>query len=235
MKKTVFEGVINGKKFNNVEDYNNEMMRLLKEGAQIEATSETKTESEEEIKKLPGLFVNAEGGDEYYVDTLVRDDENDQSRYDVEIKRLSNILAEIDPNDKYDLTELEHLRGLTEIDSDTCCLQLKGILKDIENTKSEIRELNEKLEDLNAELEYNKKQDRVINLYNNFYKEALKKLQKNQDGENKACVNKTQETPCNTSCKCNQDQVIYNLTEKEMEKYLDTYLNKLINIFSADK
>lgn len=43
MNKTIFEGTINGTVYNNVNDYNKEMTRLINEGLPIEASTCTKT------------------------------------------------------------------------------------------------------------------------------------------------------------------------------------------------
>lgn len=54
MKKTIFEGTINGVKFDNVQDYNVEMQRCLAEGIAVQATSATKTVEETvEQKQAP--------------------------------------------------------------------------------------------------------------------------------------------------------------------------------------
>lgn len=237
MKKTVFEGIINGVKFDKVEDYNNEMMRLLKEGAQIKASSETKTVEENEFEKLPELFVGGDTGSnkEYYIDALVKGDQDDNSRYENEVKKLSNILARIDPTGKYDIEELERLRDTTELDSNTCCLQLKGILKDIENTKSEIQELNAKLEDFNKELEYNKNQDRIITLYNSFFKQAIEELQKNENKSNMSGVENKVEECCGTSCKCNKQQKVRDILDEDMDEYMSGYLDELLNMLTNKK
>ncbi len=43
MKKTVFEGTINGEQFDNVVDYNKRMQELLGQGVQVNASSNTRT------------------------------------------------------------------------------------------------------------------------------------------------------------------------------------------------
>lgn len=48
MKKTVFEGVINGQIYNDVQDYNNAMINLLKSGVPIQASTTTKSVDEPE-------------------------------------------------------------------------------------------------------------------------------------------------------------------------------------------
>lgn len=43
MKKTVFEGIINGQIYNDVQDYNNAMIELIKSGKAVNASTSTRT------------------------------------------------------------------------------------------------------------------------------------------------------------------------------------------------
>lgn len=44
--KTIFEGIINGEKFNSVQEYNARMIELMNKGAEVNATSRTKSVNE---------------------------------------------------------------------------------------------------------------------------------------------------------------------------------------------
>ena len=97
MKKVVFKGIINGKEFDNVQDYNAAMSKLIAQGAtSIQASSETQIVDEDEktkeldpnqnkndvrlVKEVePKFDVNDyhpyfNEGDEYYLDYLVSPD-----------------------------------------------------------------------------------------------------------------------------------------------------------------
>jgi hypothetical protein len=64
MKKVVFEGAVNGKKFDNVQEYNAEVQRILGEGGTLETYSSTKTvdtdDLGEDTKSLYPLFESSQ-------------------------------------------------------------------------------------------------------------------------------------------------------------------------------
>ena len=118
MKKVVFKGVINDKEFDNVQDYNAEMSRLLGTGEMINASSSTSVAEESDFDQsrrtqdkieepynlndfLP--FFNS-GSDQYYLDKLVSDDDelNDknlnltQVALDEKIEKFDKVLHHTD-------------------------------------------------------------------------------------------------------------------------------------------
>lgn len=88
MRKLVFKGIINGKEFDNVQDYNTEMNRLLSSGeTNISASSSTSVVDEpvveQKINKKPEkpfdiqdylIFFN-DNCEQYYLDALVSNDD----------------------------------------------------------------------------------------------------------------------------------------------------------------
>lgn len=56
--KTIFEGTVNGKKFNSVEGYNEELMRLINSGVEVSANSRTFSEPTPQPKKIFEGVVN---------------------------------------------------------------------------------------------------------------------------------------------------------------------------------
>lgn len=88
MRKLVFKGIINGKEFDNVQDYNKEMNRLLSSGeTNISASSSTSVVDEpvveQKINKKPEkpfdiqdylIFFN-DNCEQYYLDALVSNDD----------------------------------------------------------------------------------------------------------------------------------------------------------------
>ena len=86
MRKVVFKGIINGKEFDNVKDYNEAMSKLIAQGAtSINASSETRVADEKELYEEPKTEIKEEfnledflpffDGDEYYIDKLVSPNE----------------------------------------------------------------------------------------------------------------------------------------------------------------
>ena len=88
MRKLVFKGIINGKEFDNVQDYNTEMNKLLSSGeTNISASSSTSVidepVNEQKINKKPEkpfniqdylIFFN-DNCEQYYLDALVSNDD----------------------------------------------------------------------------------------------------------------------------------------------------------------
>jgi chromosome segregation ATPase len=64
MKKVVFEGTVNGKKFDNIQEYNAEVQRILADGGSLETYSSTKTvdtdDLGEDTKSLYPLFESSQ-------------------------------------------------------------------------------------------------------------------------------------------------------------------------------
>lgn len=83
--KTVFEGTVNGVKFNNVFDYNNALTKAINEGEPVCASSNTRTVLEDSLQEElqpvcscecedPEWFYGLEEGREiYYLDTLTEE------------------------------------------------------------------------------------------------------------------------------------------------------------------
>lgn len=59
MKRTIFEGTVNGQKFDNVDAYNARLNELLAIGANIEASSNTKIEDVDNIPSVAASDINA--------------------------------------------------------------------------------------------------------------------------------------------------------------------------------
>lgn len=104
MNKTIFEGTINGEKFNSVQEYNSKMLELISAGVPVDASSRTKSVSENTCgtsrcvcdksvkapeEKLLEAICNAkdedillpyfEDDEPYYLDELVGNDEDENN------------------------------------------------------------------------------------------------------------------------------------------------------------
>lgn len=89
MKRTIFEGTVNGEKFNTVQEYNARLTELLNAGVNVEASSNTRVEDEEEVASADftrsctdavyedeelSYYPYCEDDDPYYLDLLVTED-----------------------------------------------------------------------------------------------------------------------------------------------------------------
>lgn len=139
MKKVIFKGIINGKEFNDVKSYNEEMLRLMETGEPVQAESHTESVKEDEVDMLPG-FSNY---DEFYWEEYVTGDpEKDANLYDKWDKTLGNAYKRIRPEimNMTDDQLQEYVNDLGDvlscIDEDEQCLNAD--LKDIERDKKRI-------------------------------------------------------------------------------------------------
>lgn len=167
-KKTVFKGVINGKEFDNVQAYNQEMQSLIATGADINASSQTSIEDadeccsgncencdkcQESIDFLP-YFSNHQ---EYYLDRLITEDgpTNDKNIEDLKMlltRTGKHILNSVNKMDEHALENYKNdLKDVIEtLDSDK-----------IDNKKS--------LDSLTKKINMLHYADETINLMNDFY------------------------------------------------------------------
>lgn len=185
MRKVVFNGVINGKEFDNVQDYNEEMNKLLQSGAtNISASSstsivdepETVAEPPEEDKKKPFVIEDylpyfvGEGND-YYIDLLAsEDDELNNKNLEIAehtfvdvLKKLRDEIADrnITVEQAFDLVNLvKEVRARVDNDKDTN----EKMIKDIEAA----------LASKTKELKLLKNARPIINYTKTYYDELFK-------------------------------------------------------------
>lgn len=177
-KKTVFKGVINGKEFDNVQAYNQEMQNLIEKGADINASSQTSIEdtdecccgscetcdkcqeSQESIDFLP-YFSNPK---EYYLDRLITED---GATNDKNIAELKMFLTQ---TRKYILNSINKMdeHALENYQSD-----IKNVIKTLDSDKID----NEKsLDSLSKKINMLHYANEVINLMNDFYSAIYNKI-----------------------------------------------------------
>lgn len=165
--KQVFEGVVNGKVFTTVEEYNAAIEEALKSNTPLRASTTTKTvEVEEEKSEKPedvevADFHNLEGID--FLPFINPDDVTDDNRLNTILDRLEDIIY----ND---------VNTLLESGSD----DLKRYLKEVEpfitendqrltNTDSAIESLEDKLEEINSQLDTLYRAYDVLSSLDHFY------------------------------------------------------------------
>jgi hypothetical protein len=160
MKKVIFEGVVNGKKFDNIQDYNDEMKRLINQGAtDIQASSNTRVVSEPEEEKKeqeleefdPNVFLPYfnSSAQAYYLDTLVSDDdkinEKNVASAEIELKNTFELLKQYVEQKKLTIEEtIGFFNILKEIRS--------NIFADSEANRKAVVTVNEGISDLTNKL-----------------------------------------------------------------------------------
>lgn len=166
-KKTVFKGVINGKEFDNVQAYNQEMQSLIATGADINASSQTSIEDDkcccgncetcdkcqESIDFLP-YFSNPQ---EYYLDRLITEDGATNDKNIEELKMLltqsgKHILNSVNKMDEHALENYKK--------------DLKDVIKTLDSDKIDNKKSLDSLSKKMSMLHY---ADEAINLMNEFY------------------------------------------------------------------
>lgn len=168
-KKTVFKGVINGKEFDNVQAYNQEMQNLVANGVDINASSQTSIEDDksccdcekceqcekcqESIDFLP-YFSNPQ---EYYLDRLITEN---VATNDKNIEELKMFLTQ---------TGKHILNSVNKMDEHTL-ENYKNDLKDVIKTLDSDKIDNKKsLDSLSKKINILHYADEAINLLNDFY------------------------------------------------------------------
>ena len=185
MRKLVFEGIINGKKFDNVQDYNKEMNRLISSGSlNISASSSThlvddsavaarEPEKVETVRPfddedyLP-FFNNSTP--QYYLDLLVSNDNalNERNRdiaeqeFDKKLTDLKKVLATgtVSIEDAFSF-----VNKLKEVRSQ--------INNDAEENRTTINEVNEKISQLTNNLQVLNNAKPVIATVSDYYDKAF--------------------------------------------------------------
>jgi len=185
MRKLVFEGIINGKKFDNVQDYNKEMNRLISSGSlNISASSSThlvddsavaarEPEKVETVRPfddedyLP-FFNNSTS--QYYLDLLVSNDNalNERNRdiaeqeFDKKLTDLKKVLATgtVSIEDAFSF-----VNKLKEVRSQ--------INNDAEENRTTINEVNEKISQLTNNLQVLNNAKPVIATVSDYYDKAF--------------------------------------------------------------
>ena len=151
MKKTIFEGTVNGTKFDNVQDYNNAIAQAIAKGEPINASSNTRTTDEiqessvgQDISLFPG-FAHCASLDSLDMDFIKAGLEIPSEQFDKSVLDLFNkkIIPAIDKMNKVDAIQYKSL--------------IEGIMAHLGKISSEYEQyghdLDARLEKLNKEIE----------------------------------------------------------------------------------
>lgn len=151
MKKTIFEGVVNGAKFDNVQDYNNAIAQAIANGEPINASSNTRTADEvqdapagQDISLFPG-FAHCASLDSLDMDFIKAGLEIPDEQFNESVLKLLNekIIPAIGK-----MSQSDAIRYKTLID---------GIMSHLGKISSEYehygKDLDARLDKLNKEIE----------------------------------------------------------------------------------
>lgn len=184
-KKTIFEGVINGIKFDNVKDYNEYLTKLINAGESFSASTSTKSERETccsrecetccetcnececnesgPVMMLPGYIIGRDN-DKSYVDLYVSDNAimDKQSFEELKDELGDNMEGVIKKIHKMDRAALEgYLKDVNEV--------LGVINTDYNNTKRHIVERDQEIERLQNESQKLYRATKVLELWQDNY------------------------------------------------------------------
>ena len=227
-KKTIFEGVINDRKFDNVKDYNEYLTKLINAGESFNASTSTKTECEccdcceteccececnepETVMMLPGCIIGRDN-DKSYVDSYVSDNAiaDKQSFEELEDELGDNMEGVIEKIHKMDRAALEgYLKDVNEV--------MEVINADYKSTKRCIAEREQEIERLHKESQKLGRATKVLELWHDNYLTIKETI------EDAMSVDNTK--PSND----NDEQVA-----KELEDRLVGAMSKLMDCFGID-
>lgn len=183
MRKLVFKGIINGKEFDNVQDYNAEMNRLLSSGeTNISASSSTsmvdEPVNEQKINKKPEkpfniqdylIFFN-DNCEQYYLDSLVSNDDalnnrNSSLASKVAASTYDKLVEDLNSN-KHTVDELfSFVNILKEIRS--------RIAQDSEDNRNTCDELEKRIDQDKKKLDLLANAKPIINTLSEYYNAAF--------------------------------------------------------------
>lgn len=209
MKKIVFKGTINGKEFNDVKSYNEEMMKVMESGVPVQAESHTESIEEtetEEIDMLPGFSDYKQ----YYLDDLVTgDDDKDNQLFEEWDFKLgeayNNIRKKIDKMDSNQLAEyIEDLNDVIAcIDED-----IADAKNDLEKAKLQTKIANNSIHISQLTRSW---YENMVNMSNLKYKVEDKCCETGCTCCDEECNHGNRECHCcNEECSCNKQEPTHN-------------------------
>ena len=221
-KKTIFEGVINGIKFDNVKDYNEYLTKLINTGESFNASTSTKTECETccdgectcSDKETPviHMFPGFDNGDnKEYVDGFISDnaDEDVASLAVLREKLADNLEGIIHRVHSMDEAALENYENDEEVVQNI-------ITRDTQNTEDVISKKE-------AELQKLKRSLAVLNVWKDNYASI------------KSCIEDAQTKYQSGSCEPTPTKDdIDEQVAKELEERLVGAMSKLMDCFGIN-
>lgn len=178
MKKVVFKGIINGKEFDNVKDYNEEMNRLLSSGESVTASSSTNIVEEETPQDKENYHFNVDdflpffGSDDniHYLDRLVGEDDklnNESLAYAEKIFNsvYSRLVNALDTNKITVEEAFELINRMKEVRAQ--------VDNDYSESKRAIADLERQMVETKKKIEFLNNAFPVIDAFKDYYKSAF--------------------------------------------------------------
>lgn len=200
-QKKVFKGTINGVEFNNVQEYNAEMTRLINEGKDVNASSQTTIENVEEninscdsiavpVRMLPGFDIP----NVHYINNYIGEDTVDNVEY---VGETEENLANIYPRIVEKLEQMDQA-ALENYHKDVTGT-LSKITTDKDSTTKALANVEKEMEDLETKWQILDDSSDLIDVYHKFYaqvKDAIEnRLDKVQTKETEAPNGEQPEDP----------------------------------------
>ena len=227
--KTIFKGVINGKEFNNVNEYNKVLTELMAKGIAINASTSISTELiDEEPNMLPGFGVLGLGSNnKAYVNNYVTGDKKTDK------ENLENLTKYLDKN----------IEGVARKILDMDVVALHEYSNDIDNVLNVISTDTKQTVDIitskKKELAVLENALKVLELwkynyeaFDNLIKNAVTRFEENRDAilfKKKCeceCQDKENECGCNNDgCKhghCGEEELKTDFKSADLEKILNS-------------
>lgn len=208
--KTIFKGIINGKEFNNVNEYNAVLTELMAKGVAINASTSTSTgmvnvNESLEPNMLPGFGVMDSNKKAYVNNYVTGNDETDS-------EKLANLANSLDSNMEKVIRKVSDMdyAALKEYEYDV--KNVLGIIEqDIANTEETIKNKTQELKVLINAM-------KVLKLWNENYKAYFDVIKDAYTSFDNAYA-KNDKCNCGCECKC----------ERNKDEELNTDLEKLLN------
>ena len=191
-QKKVFKGTINGIEFDNVQEYNAEMTRLINEGKNVDASSQTTIENVDEannscdsnaapVRMLPGFDLP----NVHYINNYINEDTVDNMEY---VDRTEENLANIYPRIVEKLEQMDQA-ALENYHKDVTGT-LSKINTDRDSTIKALANVEKEMDNLETKWQILDDSGDLIDVYRKFYaqvKDAIEnRLNKVQTKETEA-------------------------------------------------
>lgn len=222
VKKTIFEGTVNGVKFDNVKEYNEYLMKLIETGKPVSASTKTTTIDEEVTNSDNNPFFKFPGFDETEPEYSYKNRMDSLTGSEMDNEILDNV------NDHLDLVIDNVKTNIIDHMGKTDKLHYLGKVENIIDelkvnrckTDSALKKLNNEIIILNQKLELLANGLALNDLYLTFYEDLKNVLVAKP--ENETCVN-CNSKDCDGTCSCAQED-FGSLSIKDILKSLENLL-----------
>lgn len=223
--KTIFEGIVNGQKFDNVADYNEALTKAINEGNVVQASSRTYSTEEpepaaepnEESPALPNFYIGMDP-DNYYMDMMTGDEEVDDNTLEKVNETLTETIHSI----------ADVLNELTDDDLKVYQRNLSNIAVKLDGDRTknnaligqfdqETEELSEKLREIEKKLDLLSSCEVLNDMMKQYYSELIELV----GNEIQSRTEKTAPAPAVNEMQAQQEMLI-----DGVKRLLDEIFNK---------